>query len=394
MSLYECIVYDEQGNRSRKKLSFDSEKELKVYAIEKNLKIANIKLIKNKNNKNLRDKDLSVLCNQLGMLISSGCEITHSLNTIQLNCSKKLKPILKSINYNLQKGNPISLSFKNSAKFSKFFINMVKAGEVSGKLDEILMNLSDYYKKEYEFKRKLILAMVYPTALILTCICVILFTLIYTVPKFQQSFIGSESNLPLTTKVLINFSMNLRNHYKIIFLIVGAIIGLLIYMFKKEYKVRMYFDKKLFEFKLTRNIIQTIEVNKFIRCIYILISSGVQITKALDISCDVISNKYMSQKLNISKSLIQKGNSIAFSLDKSQVFPKIVISMIEVGEETGKMEHCLRNININYENNLDNLTSKIIKLIEPIIVLVLGLVIGTLLVFIMTPVFDAVTSFE
>lgn len=394
MSLYECIVYDKHGNRLRKKLSFDSEKELKVYAIEKNLKIANIKLIKNKNNKNLRDKDLSLLCNQLGMLISSGCEITHSLNTIQLNCSKKLKPILKNINYNLQKGNPISLSFKNSAKFSKFFINMVKAGEVSGKLDEILMNLSDYYKKEYEFKRKLILAMVYPIALILTCICVILFTLIYTVPKFQQSFIGSESNLPLTTKILINFSMNLRNHYKIIFLIVGAIIGLLIYMFKKEYKVRMYFDKKLFEFKLTRNIIQTIEVNKFIRCIYILISSGVQITKALDISCDVISNKYMAQKLNISKSLIQKGNSIAFSLDKSQVFPKIVISMIEVGEETGKMEHCLRNTNTNYENNLDNLTSKIIRLIEPIIVLVLGLVIGTLLVFIMTPVFDAVTSFE
>lgn len=394
MSLYECVLYDKNGNRSREKLSFDSEKELKVYAIEKNLKIANIKLIKNKNNKNLRDKDLSVLCNQLGMLISSGCEITHSLNTIQLNCSKKLKPILKNINYNLQKGNPISLSFKNSAKFSKFFINMVKAGEVSGKLDEILMNLSDYYKKEYEFKRKLILAMVYPIALILTCICVILFTLIYTVPKFQQSFIGSESNLPLTTKILINFSMNLRNHYKIIFLIVGAIIGLLIYTFKKEYKVRMYFDKKLFEFKLTRNIIQTIEVNKFIRCIYILISSGVQITKALDISCDVISNKYMAQKLNISKSLIQKGNSIAFSLDKSQVFPKIVISMIEVGEETGKMEHCLQNINTNYENNLDNLTSKIIKLIEPIIVLVLGLVIGTLLVFIMTPVFDAVTSFE
>jgi len=93
MSLYECIVYDKHGNRSRKKLSFDSEKELKVYAIEKNFKIANIKLIKNKNNKNLRDKDLSVLCNQLGMLISSGCEITHSLNTIQLNCSKKLKPI-------------------------------------------------------------------------------------------------------------------------------------------------------------------------------------------------------------------------------------------------------------------------------------------------------------
>ena len=394
MPLYECIAYDKKGNRTRKKLSFDSEKELKSYALENNLKIAKIRLLKDKNIKRLRDKDLSILCNQLGMLISSGCEITHSLNTIQLNCIKKLKPILKNVNYNLKKGNSISNSFKNSAKFSNFFINMIKAGEVSGKLDEILMSLSNFYKKEYEFKRKLLLAMIYPIALIIACICVILFTLIYTVPRFQQSFMGNESKLPFTTKLLINFSMNLRNHYKLNFLIIGAIIGLLIYVCKKEYKFRMYLDKKLFEFKLTRNIIQTIEINKFIRCLYILISSGVQITKALDISCDVIRNKYMVQKLNISKSLIRKGNSIAFSLDKSQVFPKIVISMIEVGEETGKIEYCLSNINTNYEKNLENLTSKIIKLIEPVIVLVLGSVIGVLLVFIMTPVFDAVTSFK
>lgn len=394
MSLYKCILYDENGKREIKKLSFDSEKELKAYALENKLKIANIKILKDKSRSHLKDKDLSILCNQLGILISSGCEITHSLNTIQLNCSKKLKSTLKNINYNLQQGNSISLSFKKSAKFSKFFINMIKSGESSGKLDEVLISLSDYYKKEYEFKRKLTLAMVYPTSLIITCICVILFTLIYTVPKFQQSFIENEYNLPVTTKLLIGFSIQLRNNYKIIFLSIVSIIGFFIYILKKESKLRMYFDKKLFEFKLTKKIIQIIEINKFISCIYILISSGVQIINALDISCDVISNKYMLQKLNISKSLIQKGNSIAFSLDKSQVFPKILISMIGVGEETGKIDNCLQNINTHYKNDLENLTSKIIKFIEPIIILILGLIIGGILIFIMTPIFDAVTSFE
>lgn len=394
MSLYECVLYDEEGKRKRKKLSFDSEKELKIYAIENNFKIANVRLIKDKSNEKLRDKELSIMCNQLGMLLSSGCEITHSLNTIQSNCNKKLKPILKNINYNLQKGNSISLSFQNSAKFSKFFINMIKAGEISGKLDEILMDLSDYYKKEYEFKRKLLLAMVYPIALVFTCICVILFTLMYTVPNFQQSFIGNENNLPVSTKLLIGLSMTLKNHYRIIFISIVSSIGFTIYICKKEERIKMYIDEKLFKFKFTKNIIQTIEVNKFIRCMYILISSGIQIVSALEISCNVIKNKYMLNKLHISKKLIQKGNSIASSLEASKVFPKIVISMIEVGEETGKMEKCLHSINVNYDNDLDNLTNKIIKLIEPIIVLVLGLMIGTLLVSIMTPVFDAVTSFK
>lgn len=393
MSLYKCILYDDEGNRKRKKLSFDSEKELKLYAIENNFKIANTRLIKDKTNKKLKDKELSIMCNQLGMLISSGCEITHSLNTIQSNCNKKLKPILKNINYNLQKGNSISVSFQNSAKFSIFFINMIKAGEISGKLDVILMDLSNYYKKEYEFKRKLLLAMIYPIALVFTCICVILFMLVYAVPQFQQSFIGNEDKLPLSTKFLIELSMILRNHYRIIFILIGAIMGLIIYMLKKEERFKMYFDEKLFKLKFTKSIIQIIEVNKFIRCMYILISSGVQIISALETSCNVIKNKYMLNKLYISKSLIQKGNSIAVSLEASKVFPKIVISMIEVGEETGKMEKCLHSININYDNDLDNLTNKIVKLIEPIIVVVLGLVIGVILISIMIPVFDAITSF-
>lgn len=393
MNLYECILYDESGKRIREKLNFDSEEELKYYALENNFKIANIKLLRSNNLKCIRDKDIFILCNQLGLLISSGCEITHSINTIQLNCSKQIKSILNNINYNLQKGNSISTSFKNSAKFSKFFMSMLKVGELSGKLDEILINMSEYYKKEYDFKRKLILSMIYPCILVLTCLFVVLFTLIYTVPKFQQSLIVSQKELPITTKILINFSINLRNYYQIIFLLILFLVSSSIYILKKNYKIKLYFDEKLFKCRLTKNIIQTIEINKFTRCLYILICSGVNITQALDITCDVIGNKYMEQKLDISKILISKGNSISSSLESSKIFPELLISMIQVGEETGKLENCLYNLNMNYEKNLENLTRKIIKLIEPTIILFLGLVIGSLLIFIMTPVLNSVTSF-
>ena len=391
MNLYECILYDESGCRIIEKLNFDSEEEIKSYALDNNFKIVNIKLIKSKNIKTIKDKDISLLCNQLGLLVSSGCELTHSIDTIQLSCNKKIKTILKNVKYNLQRGNSITASFKNSAKFSNFFINMIKAGELSGKLDDILINMSDYYKKEYEFKRKILISMLYPLILIITCIVVVLFTLTYTVPKFQQSFINMENNLPLGTKILISFSVNLRNNYKIIFIVLLFLIFTLYYLLKREEKLKLYIDKILFKNTITKNIIQSIEISKFTRCLYILICSGIDITMSLDISCNVINSKYMIQQLQTSKILIQRGNSISSSLEYAKVFPSLVISMIKIGEETGKLETCLYNLSLNYEKNLESISRKIIKIIEPMIVLILGLVIGCILVFIMQPIFNSIT---
>jgi type IV pilus assembly protein PilC len=394
VSIYECVLYDNEGNRKNIKLEFDSERDLNSYAIENKLKIADIKVIKEKRTSRVKNKELSVICNQLGMLISSGCEITNSLNTIQSNCSHKLKPILRSINYNLQKGNSISKSFQNTGMFSSFFINMIKAGEISGRLDEILISLSTYYKKEHEFRIKLLTSMIYPMLLVVVCIFVILFMLVYAVPSFQSSFIGSDNSLPISTKVLINISNFFRSYYKAIIIIV-IISGVLIYKsISKSYRLRCYFDEHIFKFKLTKDIIQTIEVSKFIRCFYILMSSGIQIVNALDISSNVIKNRYIYQKLYICKDTVQSGNNISNSLKASGVFPEIVISMVEVGEEIGNLEKCLYSITNNYDNDLDNFINKIVKLIEPVVISIMGILIGAIVISMMIPIFDAVTSFQ
>lgn len=394
MAIYECVIYDKEGNRKSVKLEFDSEYELNSYALEKELKIADIKLIKEKSRNKVKNKELSTMCNQLGMLISSGCEITNSINTIQSNCSHKLKSILKKVNYNLQKGSSISTSFQNTNMFSNFFINMLKAGEVSGKLDEILISLSNFYKKEYDFKNKLMTAMVYPILLVVVCILVILFMLIYAVPSLQESFISNEINLPVSTKILIEVSSFFRDYYELI-IILGVILLLISYKFiSKSYKLKFYFDEKIFKFKFSKVIIQTIEVSKFIRCFYILISSGIQVVDALEISSNVIKNRYIKQRLYLSKDFLQRGNSITNSLEVAGVFPKIDISMIEVGEETGNLEKCLYSITTNYDNDLDNFINKIVKSIEPIIISIMGISIGAIVISMMIPIFDAVTSFQ
>ena len=394
MAIYECVIYDKEGNRKSVKLEFDSEYELNSYALEKELKIADIKLIKEKSINKVKNKELSTMCNQLGMLISSGCEITNSINTIQSNCSHKLKSILKKVNYNLQKGSSISTSFQNTNMFSNFFINMVKAGEVSGKLDEILISLSNFYKKEYDFKNKLLTAMIYPILLVVVCILVILFMLIYAVPSLQESFISNETNLPVSTKILIEVSSFFRDYYELI-IILGVILLLISYKFiSKSYKLKFYFDERIFKFKFSKVIIQTIEVSKFIRCFYILISSGIQVVDALEISSNVIKNRYIKQRLYLSKDFLQRGNSITNSLEVAGVFPKIDISMIEVGEETGSLEKCLYSITTNYDNDLDNFINKIVKSIEPIIISIMGISIGAIVISMMIPIFDAVTSFQ
>lgn len=394
MSKYECILYDEEGNRKNIKLEFESEKDLDLYAKENNFKIACTKILKENKMKKLKNKDLSIICNQLGMMISSGCEITNSLNTIRSNCNSKINSILKIINNNLKKGNSISESFQNTYVFSNFFINMIRAGEESGKLDEIFINLSNYYKKEYEFKNKLLTAMIYPLLLIIVSVLVILFMLIYAVPNFQKSFLENNNNLPVSTKILINISMFIRNYYEIIVVILLILVFYILNKIKTSNAFRYFIDKKIFKFRYSKKIVQNIEISKFIRCFYILSSNGIHIISSLDISSKVIGNKYMYEKIEISKENIKKGNSITDSFKLANIFPELVISILKVGEETGNIDKCLKSITENYDRNLESFVNKIVKIIEPIIISIMGIVIGAIVISMMIPIFDAVTSFQ
>ncbi|MBQ1793021.1 MAG: type II secretion system F family protein [Peptostreptococcaceae bacterium] len=393
MAIYDCVVYDKNNKRHKIKLEFRSEDEVEKYEKENEVKIINKKESKFKNKQKIKQKDLSDLCQQLGMLISSGCGITKSLNNIKSNCNSKIKSTLDSIDYNLKEGNSIAVSFEKTNMFNKFFINMIKAGEMSGNIDEIFYSLSNYYKKEHEFKQKLKSAMLYPVLLMAVTFFVILFMIVYVVPKFELIFSGNNINIPLTTKILIESSRFIRTYLiELILVIVIFNILLLKYIYKNE-EIQLIIEKSIFKIKPIKNIVQAIEVNKFSRSFYTLIKSGIIITESLEISSHVISNKFMYKKLFISKEALEKGYSISESLEQSGVFPSVFISMISSGEETGNIDTCLYNIMVNYESNVDNLIQKIVKLIEPMIIVIMGLIIGIIVISMMTPMFDAIKVF-
>lgn len=392
MAIYNCVVYDKFNKRKNIKLEVDSEEEIEKYEQEYEVKIINKKKIINNNPKKIKQKDLSELCQQLGMLLSSGCEITQSLNNIKSNCNPKFKSTLENIDYNLRNGDSISASFQKTNTFSNFFINMIKAGEISGSIDEIFFSLSTYYKKEYEFKQKIKSAMLYPTLLGIVSFSVIFFMIIYVTPKFELTFNGNEMDIPLSTKVLIESSRFIRTYFREIILLSIVVILCVFKFVVKSEKTRIFIEEYTFKFKRIRNIVQAIEVNKFSRSLYILMRSGILITDALEISSHVISSKLMYNKLYISKEALYKGYGISESLELAGVFPDIFIAMLSVGENTGNIDTCLYNIMINYDSDIDNLVQKIIKLIEPMIIVIMGIIIGGIVISMMIPMFDAISA--
>ncbi|MGL5714804.1 MAG: type II secretion system F family protein [Paraclostridium sp.] len=389
---YECIVYDKSGERRKVKLSFASKEDLNSYINMTEDKIISIKEDETTKSKKINNKELSIICKQLGMLLASGCEITQSIENIKSNCNKNIKTTLKNIDYYLRNGNSISDSFQQTNKFSNFFVNMIKAGEISGRLDEILLNLSDYYKKEYEFKKKIQEALMYPIFLVVAILAVIILMLIYVIPNFETSFSGMGIDLPTSTKMLMILSKILRDYYVIIItLLIVSIYGFCSNVLKSK-KLKTNIEEKLFKFKATGILIQQIEITKFTRALYVLLSSGVHIVDSLEISSKTISNSYMYNKLYISKENLEKGMSISQSLGLSGVFPELFISMLKVGEETGRLDECLKTIMISYESDIDNLIQKILKVIGPGLIVLMTIIVGVIAISLMVPMFNAVTA--
>lgn len=209
MGKYKCIYYDEYNERKIKEFNFNSEEDVMDYALKSNFKIVSIKDIEKSffKSRKINTKELRVLCNEMSILLESGCEITKLFEMLKDNSSNNLSKVLNEVLNNIKKGNSISDSFKYTNKFNNFFISMVKSGEISGNLDEVMMKISEYYEKEYKLKSKMINIMIYPIILIISSICVVLFMLISIVPNYQNIFMSNGTSPPFVTSLMINTSI-------------------------------------------------------------------------------------------------------------------------------------------------------------------------------------------
>lgn len=393
MNTYKCVVYDEDKKKRTLNINTNSKDKLNEYAVDNNLKIVKVKNSNKIDNKEkIKQSDMKVLCRQMSILIESGCEITKVLTILIQQSSLKVSNVIRKIHDNIQSGNSVTESFRKTDLFSNFFISMIRAGEVSGRLDKVLENLAEYYEKESSLKSKISNILVYPIILTITSICVTLFTIIFVIPNFQIVFEGNGVNPPLVTKILIDISIFVKKYIVHLIIIISAISISLIYYLKRSTKLRIKINTIVFKIFYIKDLFKIIIAAKFSRSLYILINSGVQIVDAIQISSNVLDNEFASERLSIAIEYIKKGNSIGESLNLSNIFPNMFISMIKIGEESGKLDDSLNSITKYYEDELDAKTQKFITYIQPIIIMILGVIIGGVLMSIVTPMFDMVNA--
>lgn len=390
MSLYKCIVYDKEKNRKSINLELESKSQINSYANLNELKIVSIKEIKLKNtNGKLKDREIKILCKEMSILLESGCEITKIFNILKSQSNKKIKAIFNKVTNHIQKGNSITESFQETNSFSNFFISMVKAGEISGNLDKVMNNLSDYYDKEHKLKSKIILILIYPVILVILSLASMIFMLLFIVPNFEIIFQNSGINPPIFTKILINISKFIRGNHIFILILFIISLSMINHYMKNNDKVK---NTLKFKIPIIKDINKLIITSKFCRSFSILIEGGIQIIDAINISSQVIDNKFIYERLAISREYIKRGDSISNSLSKPDIFPELFISMINIGEESGRLDSSLKTINEFYENDLDTKIQQFVKIIEPVITIIIGIIVGIFIISMVLPMFDAITS--
>ncbi|MCC3869063.1 type II secretion system F family protein [Terrisporobacter mayombei] len=391
--MYKCIIYDEENNRKILKLNIDSEDEVYSYADKNRFKVVDIKERKTfLKGRKLKNKDLKIFSKEMSILLKSGCEISKILRILIDESNDKVRTVLRKILGDIERGNSIKESFENTKAFSSFYISMITAGEMSGNLDDVMDKLAIYYDKENKLRNKIISILIYPTILIITMIISFIFILLFLIPNFEDIYADNNMKTPGLTKILIFLSHLFRDDFLLI--IVGnlVLIGGLIYLKKNNDKFNEMINKLIFKLPIIKTYMKLIISNKFIKALSILISSGVQIVDSIETSAKAMSNEYIYLKICKANEFIKKGNSIGDSLKTVEELPSLLLSMITIGEESGKLDTVLNTVTEYYENELDSKLEIGTKYFENFITLFIGVVVGIIVISMMVPMFDAVSA--
>jgi type IV pilus assembly protein PilC len=333
-------------------------------------------------------KDIVIFSRQLSTLVSAGVPIVQGLNILETQAENPaFKEVLTVLKTDIESGLSIADAMaKHPAAFEELYVAMIKAGEVGGILDIILERLSGFLESAEALKAKVKAALMYPAIVSLAAGGITVFLIAFVIPIFKDIFAGFGQELPLPTRVIITLSDFLRNNA--ILLILG--VGGSVYGFKKYIKTdkgREKLDEISLKVPVFGILLKKVAIAKFSRTLGTLIKSGVPILQGLETVAKTAGNKTIERAINASKESIKEGGSISEPLKKSGIFPPMVIQMIGVGEETGGLDNMLEKIADFYDQEVDTAVKGLTSMLEPIIMIIMGFVIGTIVIAMFMPMF-------
>ncbi|MFZ2521970.1 MAG: type II secretion system F family protein [Minisyncoccia bacterium] len=341
----------------------------------------------------VRSHDKIIFAKNLSKMIEAGLPVTRALSIMERQAKGKFKDVLKSIGESISKGNTFSDSLKDYPKvFSNLFVSMVRAGEESGNVALALKNIGDQMEKTYLLNKKIKGAMMYPTVIICLMVVIGALMMIYMVPTLTDTFVGLNIKLPLSTRIIIAISNFLINY--ILFAIIGLVVTVLfIIMAFRTKDGKKLKDNFFIKAPILGQMVKQIYSARTARTLSSLLSSGVDIVVAIGVTKDVLQNFYYKQVLEEVQTTIQKGDPISAVFAKyERLYPLFVSEMISVGEETGKIGEMLSGVANYYEEEVDQKTKNISSIIEPVIMVFIGVAVGGFAISMLAPTYSLVDA--
>jgi type IV pilus assembly protein PilC len=330
-------------------------------------------------------KELILFTKQLAVLLKAGIPLLQSFELLVDQFEGTMKSIIISLKDDIKKGKSLAESMQKYPKyFDNIYIQLVKAGEATGKLELILERLTTYLEKNMEVKSRIKSAMMNPLIQLVLIFVVVIFLMLKVVPNLVKTFSSMKGELPLATKIMVSMSNFMRNHYLILFMLIGLIIGAFL-LFKSSRQGKKLLDKLKLKLPIIKYFTKMNAVIEFSRTLGMLLESGVNLSQALDIVCKITKNQILADELNQAKESIIKQGKIAQYLKRTGLFPPMAIYLINTGEQSGSLDKMLLTVADTYDRDLIELTGTLTTSIDPLMKVLLAVIVGFIVAAIALP---------
>ena len=331
--------------------------------------------------------DLAVFARQFATMINAGLSLIRALNILAAQTDNpKLAEVIGAIRSDVEQGRPLSTAMAEHEVFPKLFVAMVRAGETAGMLDTVLLRVANTLEADLALRRKVKSAMTYPVVVLMMAIGLSSAMIVFVVPQFAGMFEQLGGELPLPTQVLLNLSNFMRGQWY--FFIFGPVLLWKGFTYaRKQPRVRFFLDQAKLKVPVFGQLFHKVAISRFARNFGSLLKAGVPILGALEIASDTVNNGVISNAISDVQSAVKEGESIASPLKNHDVFPPMTVQMIAVGEETGAIDEMLEKISDFYDQEVEAMTEQLTALLEPLMIAVLGGIVGSMVVALYMPMF-------
>jgi len=342
----------------------------------------------------VKPKVLTTFTRQLATLVDAGLPLLRGLRVLEKQeRNRTLKDILGELSISIEGGSTFSEALAQHPKvFNRLFVNMVKAGELGGVLEVVLKRLAEFSEKAQKIKGKVKAAMFYPMAVLIVAVAILLLLMVFVIPRFRDVFNGMDMKLPTFTLIVLGISEMIKDHILETMGILAIIAVIFLIIINKTKLGRHLWDKFKLKVPVLGPVVSKVSISRFTRTLGTLVSSGVPILQALTIVKETSGNVIIANAVNGVHESVKEGETITAPLEASGVFPPMVVSMVDVGEQTGALPEMLLRIADNYDEEVDNSVAAMTSLLEPIMIVFLAVIVGSIVIAMFLPLIAMISN--